>query len=130
MFNQDNKPKANWTKIHDVTKGDQAFSFYMSDKGAVKITKHTPQGETRGIILMGTDVADLVAVADVLPRIQEAYEASLPQIQENKAKSKEATKLQRQVEREKLRAANNLTAALEAAARAQQQLEALTKKVG
>lgn len=126
----DNKPKAVWNEVNSITKGDQKYSFYMSEKGAVKITRHTPQGETRGIILMGADVADLVAVSEELPRIQQAFQDALPQIQENKAKAKEVTKLERQVEREKLRAANNLTAALEQAKRAQEALEALTKKVG
>lgn len=130
MFKQD-KPKAEWTLIHGVTKGDQRYSFYMSAKGAVKITRHTPQGETRGIIMMGTDVADLVAVAEELPRVNQSFQDALPTIQENKAKAKEESRL----EREKLAALNKavkgLSAIDEQKARLLAQVEALTgKKVG
>lgn len=130
MFKQD-KPKAEWTLIHGVTKGDQRYSFYMSAKGAVKITRHTPQGETRGIIMMGPDVADLVAVAEELPRVNQSFQDALPTIQENKAKAKEESRL----EREKLAALNKavkgLSAIDEQKARLLAQVEALTgKKVG
>lgn len=127
--NNANKPKAEWTHLEDVTKGDQRYSFYISAKGAIKLTRHTPQGEAMVMCVMGAELANIVTVSEELPRINQAFLDAQPTIQENKVKDKALKALAKQESKVLDRGAETVKAATEGLARAMEQFVKLQEQV-
>lgn len=127
-MSENNKPKAVWTHVEDTTKGDQRFSFYMSEKGAIKLTRHTPAGEVMVFCVMGPEFENIVKVSEELPRIQQAFQDALPTIQANKERIKAQTALEREKQKAVTLQVRKIQAAKDAESLAILELERLTGK--
>ncbi len=123
-----NKPKAVWTHLEDVTNSEQCYSLYLSEGGAVKITKHTESGERQVLMFPAQALSDIFAVSNVLPKVYEAYQAVEDDIQKRKLMNKEQEKLEKQKAKVATKLSMQVQAAQEAAARAMKALEELSKK--
>lgn len=104
MFNRQDKPKANWTHVQDITTGEQKRSFYLSDGGAVKITRHTDKGEQQVCILPAATLEDLQAVAPAFAEVFQAFQSISEDIAKNKETKKAEARLERQKQQEMAKA--------------------------
>lgn len=125
---RDNKPKAVWTLVQSVETNGMLRSFYFSDGGAVKITRHTDKGEAIVLMMPAVNLEDLACVSAEFGKVFEAFQTIADEVKANKEKRKEASKLANQEQRVLTRAANSAQAALEALNRIQQQIEDRRKR--
>lgn len=127
MNTQDKKPTV-WTHLQDFTKGDQRYSFFQSEKGAIKLERHTAEGNRMVFCVIGEELQHVAALAEEIPAIVQAVESSRDAIQANKARIKE----QQRLEREKAKAIDLQVRKVQAAKEQERQalanLEQLTGK--
>lgn len=103
------KPKAQWTLVEDhVSNSGVKRSFYFSDGGAFKITRHTDKGEQQVLMIPGASLRDLAEIVPegIFPRLVEALDAC----KEDIAKTKEARKIQAQAARQAEKALKHVQA--------------------
>lgn len=105
-----NKKPANWTEVHSVVSSSGVKrSFYFSDKGALKITRHTDKGEQIVLMTAGVALEDLKEIMPESELVQSLYAMH----QDNKASFADAklqSQAQAKVARQVQKAAQQVTA--------------------
>lgn len=103
------KPKAQWTEVESlVSNNGVKRSFYLSDGGAFKITRHTDKGEQQVLMGPGSSLADLCEIIpeSIFNRLNEALES----VKDDIAKTKETRKVASQVARQAEKAVKHVQA--------------------
>lgn len=131
----DNKPKAVWNRIHNVTVGEgsqaQRYDFDLSEGGSVRVQINRPDGEKTAFMLPASQLEHVIAVQAELPRIFQAFQDAAPQILAQKEIKKEAARLEAEKRRELEKAERLIRAGRETEAMLLARIETLTgKKVG
>lgn len=128
----DNKPKAVWNRIHNITVGEgaqaQRYDFDLSEGGSVRVMLNTPAGERQAFMFPAAQLEHVIAVQSELPRIFEAFQSIQPDIQIRKEKQKEQDRLERQKLQELNKRVQRLSALDQEKARILADVEALTGK--
>lgn len=124
-FQNENRPKAVWTLIHEVTVNGMKRSFYFSDGGAVKITRHTDKGEVPVLIMPCANLEDLSLLSPEFGRVYEAFQSVADDIQKSKLAKKETIKIEKQRQAEISKVERTMQAATDALLMATKRLEDL-----
>ena len=124
-----NKKPAVWTEIHSQTDNGQKRSFYFSEKGALKITRHTDKGEQIVLMVPGVAIEDLAAIfpCELVNKLQEAHNAAKEDFSKAKVADKEARKLERQKANEIDKAERSMQALVDQASLIAKRLEDLKR---
>ena len=128
MFQKPKTP-AVWTEVHSQENNGQRRSFYFSDKGALKITRHTDRGEQIVTMLPGVALEDLAAIfpCELVEKLLAMHVAAQDTFGENKAKAKEVAKLERQKANEINKAERSMQALVDQASLIAKRLEDLKR---
>ena len=105
---QDNKQPANW--IHSQAIGDNEGKIYISDKGAVKITRFNSNGQEQFVTCLtptSLNLLSLINITDLLNSPE--YQAVLKAKEDNKAQ----TYMAKRMAQEQEKAAKKVQAALD-----------------
>lgn len=85
------KQQANWTEVHyEISTSGIKRSFYFSDKGAIKVTRHTDKGEQIVLMIPGIVLDDLreIMPCELVDKLYALHQAAKEEFNKNKEQSK------------------------------------------